>query len=82
MQEELFGQLSEYVFGGLFVLLFIYVLHTTRQREDRLMAHAEKLQQAYQETAETMKMMKQEMRQDLADIKAALKVYGRRSYDK
>lgn len=86
MQEELFSQLSEYVFGGLFVALFLYVLHSTRRREDRLMEHNEKLQNAFQETAETMKSMKNEMSKDLREIKETLKIHernslGRRSYD-
>jgi len=81
VQEELFSQLSEYVFGGLFVLLFLYVLYTTRRREERLMRHNEKLQEAFQETAETMKIMKSEMRQDLRAIRNTLNVHGRRKDD-
>jgi len=81
MQEELFGQVSQYVFGGLFVVLFLYVLQTSRRREDRLLRHAERLQEAFQETAETMKIMKSEMSQDLREIKHTLEMRGRRKYD-
>ncbi len=81
MQEQLFGQVSQYVFGGLFVVLFLHVLQTSRRREDRLLRHAERLQEAFQETAETMKMMKSEMRQDLREIKHTLEIRDRRKYD-
>jgi len=81
MQEQLFEQVSQYVFGGLFVVLFLYVLQASRRREDRLLRHAERLQEAFQETTETMKIMKSEMSQDLRDIKNTLEIRGRRKND-
>jgi len=81
VQDQLFEQVLQYVFGGLFVVLFLYVLQTSRRREDRLLRHAEKLQEAFQETAETMKIMKSEMSQDLREIKHTLEIRGRRKND-
>jgi hypothetical protein len=74
MQPEatIFEAVSQYIFGGLFVFLLIYVLNTSKTREDRLLDHISKLQEALQETTQTLTLLKHEICNSLEDIKGLL----------
>ena len=89
MEQALFEAVSQYVFGALFVALFLYEVRTawkreqesmerkkeSRQREQELMNHLEKLASSYgqavlvmQSMQETQKAMKDEIDKKLDKI--------------
>ena len=82
MEQALFEAVSQYVFGALFVALFLYEVRTawkreqeSRQREQELMNHLEKLASSYgqavlvmQSMQETQKAMKNEIDKKLDKI--------------
>ncbi len=72
-QAAIEAVISYGVFGVLFVCLLLYVLKQNAKREDRLINHAEKLQASFHESTETLKLMKQEMKSDLEEIKNLVK---------
>ena len=73
MEQALFEAVSQYVFGALFVALFLYEVRTawrreqesmkrekeSRQREKELMNHLEKLASSYEQAVSVMQSMQE-----------------------
>ena len=73
MEQALFEAVSQYVFGALFVALFLYEVRTawkrekesrqrkqeSRQREQELMNHLEKLASSYEQAVSVMQSMQE-----------------------
>ena len=73
VEQALFEAVSQYVFGALFVALFLYEVRTawkreqesrkreqeSRQREQELMNHLEKLSSSYEKAVSVMQSMQE-----------------------
>lgn len=72
MNEALFQSVSQYVFGGLFLFLFLYVLDQNKKREGWLQSHLDNAQKINEQTANMLQLMKSEIINELDNIKDAL----------
>ena len=59
MEQALFESVSQYVFGALFVALFLYEIRTAWKREEHLIKHLEKLSKSYESAVSVMQSMQE-----------------------
>ena len=59
MEQALFKSVSQYVFGALFVALFLYEIRRAWKREEHLMKHLEKLSKSYESAVSVMQSMQE-----------------------
>jgi hypothetical protein len=76
MEEVIFESVSQYVFGALFVAVFLYEIRTSWAREKSLTKHLEKLASSYEKSVDVMGSMQETQKAMKNEIDSKLdKIY-------